>query len=339
MNILLTSTGRRTYLVEYFKQALDGDGKVFAANSSFTYALSCADNYTITPLIYSEEYIPFLRDYCVKNNITVIVSLFDIDLPILAANKELFLSKGIEVVISSPEVINICNDKWLAYNFLLEHNISTPKTFISKERAITSLESADLKFPVILKPRWGMGSIGIYKAENFNELHVFYDKIQKEILSSYLKYESEKLINSAVMIQQCISGKEFGIEVINDFNAEYVNTLSKLKLAMRSGETDQAVTVNEPALSAIGERISSSLKHIANLDVDCLEEDGKYYVLEMNARFGGQYPFSHLAGANLPLQIIEWCRGKETNIDYVSVKYDVLCAKDISPVVIYNEKQ
>ena len=33
MNILFTSVGRRTYLVEYFKNALKNDGKVYVANS------------------------------------------------------------------------------------------------------------------------------------------------------------------------------------------------------------------------------------------------------------------------------------------------------------------
>lgn len=39
MNILLTSAGRRTYLVEYFKKALGGQGKVYASNSIDTYTL------------------------------------------------------------------------------------------------------------------------------------------------------------------------------------------------------------------------------------------------------------------------------------------------------------
>ena len=32
MNILLTSVGRRSYLVHYFQQALEGRGKVISAN-------------------------------------------------------------------------------------------------------------------------------------------------------------------------------------------------------------------------------------------------------------------------------------------------------------------
>ncbi|MCD9470815.1 ATP-grasp domain-containing protein [Photobacterium phosphoreum] len=334
MNILLTSTGRRTYLVEYFKQALNSDGKVFAANSNFTYSLSQADDYVLTPLIYSDEYIPFLLDYCIKNKIDVIISLFDIDLPILSKNIDLFKNNGIRVVISSSEVIDICNDKWLTYQFLIDNKINTPKTFIDKELAIKEIKLGKLEYPVILKPRWGMGSIGIYKADNINELEVFYNKIKNEILNSYLKYESEESIGSSILIQQCIKGKEYGIEVINDLDTNYVNTLCKIKLAMRSGETDQAMTVNDQSLTAIGEKLSKTLGHIANLDVDCLEENDEFYVLEMNARFGGQYPFSHLAGANLPLQIIEWCKGEKTNLDNVVIVYDVLCSKDIVPVII-----
>jgi carbamoyl-phosphate synthase large subunit len=187
MNILLTSTGRRTYLVEYFKDALRGKGKVFAANSEYTYALSQADECVITPLIYSEEYIPYILDYCKANDINVVISLFDIDLPILSKNKKLFEVHNIKLIISDTDVIDICNDKWLTFNFLLENNIATPLTFIDKVQAVVALDSGALNYPVIMKPRWGMGSIGIYKADNLEELEVFYRKISNEIKNSYLK--------------------------------------------------------------------------------------------------------------------------------------------------------
>ena len=52
VNILLTSVGRRGYLVKYFKEVLGTDGEVHAANSTrlcpaFTYA----DQTVVTPLI------------------------------------------------------------------------------------------------------------------------------------------------------------------------------------------------------------------------------------------------------------------------------------------------
>lgn len=57
MNILLTSVGRRTYMVNYFKEALQGKGLVHAANSVETYAMKIADQSVLTPLIYDGNYI------------------------------------------------------------------------------------------------------------------------------------------------------------------------------------------------------------------------------------------------------------------------------------------
>ena len=77
-------------MVEYFKQALNGKGKVFAANSILTYTLKQADDYVLTPNIYDDCYISFLLSYCKEKDISAIISLFDIDLPVLAKNKEFF---------------------------------------------------------------------------------------------------------------------------------------------------------------------------------------------------------------------------------------------------------
>lgn len=335
MNILLTSVGRRTYLVNYFKEAIiDIPGKVYAANSIETYALKQADGYTLTPGIYTDNYIDYLISYCQENNITIIISLFDIDLPVLSRNKEKFRENGIEIIISSPDVIDICNDKWATYEFLKNNEIKTPATFISINDALQEVKNKKIEFPLIIKPRWGMGSIAIYKADNVEELYLFYKKVIRDIQNSYLKYESAIDLEKSILIQEFIPGQEYGLEIINDLKNNYVTTLCKKKLAMRSGETDLAVTINNSELEKIGKKIANKLKHISILDTDCLEKNGQYYILEMNARFGGQYPFSHLAGANLPKQIINWILGASTDMKNLSIQNNVLCSKDIIPVII-----
>jgi carbamoyl-phosphate synthase large subunit len=129
-----------------------------------------------------------------------------------------------------------------------------------------------------------------------------------------------------------IESVEYSIEVINNLSTNYVTTFCKKKLAMRSGETDQAITIENDKLSEIGKTLSTTLRHIAVLDSDCLEKDGDFYVLELNARFGGQYPFSHLAGANIPKQIVNWSNGLATDKGLTTINAGVLCSKDIKPV-------
>lgn len=334
MNILLTSAGRRTYMIKYFKHALNGTGKVFASNSILTYTLEQADEYVLTPNIYDDSYISFLIDFCKRKEITAIISLFDIDLPVLAKHKGLFEQEGIKLVVSDYNVTQICNDKWLSYEFLTQIGIKQTPSFISLDDAKTSLKKGVVTFPLYIKPRWGMGSIGIYKVESEDELDVLYNKLHREIFNTYLKFESSVDIDSCIIIQQAIKGQEYGIEVLNDLNGNYVTTFAKKKIAMRSGETDIAETVDTTLFKSIGIKISENLNHIANLDVDCFVTDnGDIYVLEMNCRFGGQYPFTHNSGVNIPLQIIKWLNGELTDSSITTQKNGVRSCKELIPVI------
>lgn len=330
MNILLTSVGRRGYLVEYFKEALNGSGKVHVSNSnSISPAFKYADKHVVTPLIYDKGYIDFLLKYCIKNKIKLVISLFDIDLYVLAVNKKRFEEKGILIVVSNSDFIKVCNDKWLTYKYLINNNISTPRTFLSVEKAVSEIEKGELKYPLIVKPRWGMGSLEIYTADNKDELLLFYEKIKRNIKKSYLKYESYEDINNSVIIQEKIIGQEYGADIINDLKGEYKNSIIRKKIAMRAGETDIAEIIENEVIKDITKKIAVCSKHIGILDVDILCEGNIYYVLEMNARFGGGYPFSHLAGVNLPLAIINWTQDIEFDNGILQAIPGIKCQKDI----------
>lgn len=335
MNILLTSAGRRTYMIEYFKNALNGNGLVFAANSKLTYSLKKADDYILTPDIYDKNYIIFLIDYCIEKKINAIISLFDIDLPILSKNRKVFEDMGIKLIVSQEQTISICNDKWKTYQFLCSLGLKQSKTYISIEKCRNDLEEGKIAFPLIIKPRWGMGSIGIYEVETFEEIDVLYKKLLKYIFNTYLCFESRQDINACIVIQQKIAGKEYGLDILNDLNGNYVTTIAKQKLEMRAGETDIAQYVeNTPFLDA-SIAISQSLKHIGNLDVDCfITESKEICVLEMNCRFGGLYPFSHLSGVDFPAQIVRWLDNLPTDEKLIIPQYNIIACKELLPVIL-----
>lgn len=331
MNILLTSAGRRTYLVKYFQEALNGEGKIFASNSIFTPTLAVADGYVLTPQIYDNSYIDFLIKFCKTNDIQAIISLFDIDLPVLASNRSIFESEGITLIVSNDEFIRNCNDKYLTYNFFVKNNIPTIKTYINLSLAKKDLIDGVIKYPLVVKPRFGMGSIGVFIADNETELDCFYNKCLSKIKNSYLKYESATKIDECVLIQQFINAQEYGLDIINDLKCNYINTVCKIKVAMRAGETDIAETVNFPILKEYGRKIALASHHIANLDCDVLiTDDGAPYFLELNGRFGGGYPFSHAAGINLPKAIIAWLKGLDGSQYVKNEKIGVRSYKELN---------
>lgn len=325
-NILFTCAGRRTYLLKYFKEQLNGEGLIVGADMQLSApALSAADVKEQVPAVYDENYIDCILEICKRHHINAIICLNDLELPILAANKARFDAVGVLPIVSRQEVIDICFDKYLTAQYVESIGLKTPKTFINLEEAKNALSKGDLKFPLVLKPRWGSGSIGIEVVNDMDELDEVYTMLLKKVKKSILATASRG--NEYILIQQKIDGQEYGMDVMNDFNGSNRGVSVKKKLAMRAGETDKAQTVDNAEIRAIGRALGENLKHIGNLDVDVFEKDGKFYVLELNPRFGGGFPFSYEAGVNLPLAIIEWLKGNDIDDSMLIPSYGKTFAK------------
>lgn len=329
MNVMLTSVGRRAYMVKYFKEVLGEGGKVYVCNSDDkSIAFKYADEKVISPLIYDENYIPFLLDYCRRNSIDILISLFDIDLLMLAKHKNQFEEIGTKVIVSDPQIVEICNDKWKTYQFLINNGFCAPASYLSINQVIQKIAAGELNYPIVVKPRFGCGSISVAIAYDEEDLFYLTKKANKEITTSYLKYESA-VTEEKVIYQECLKGQEYGADIINDLNGVTQNVIVRKKIAMRSGETDIAELVDEPAIKDTLFKLGSVTKHISNMDCDVFLVDGKPYILEMNARFGGGYPFSHMGGCNLPQAIVNWVKGKEVSKDMISSRTGITGFKEI----------
>lgn len=331
MNILLTSVGRRAYMVKYFKDALGGSGEVHVCNSDDrTVAFHYADHSAISPLIYDEGYVPFLLDYCKTHRIDVLLSLFDIDLLVLARNKARFAEIGTRVIVSDPETVEICNDKWKTYLFLCEHGFNVPKTYLSLPQVLLALDRGEISYPIIVKPRFGCGSIAMSVAEDEMALLYYFRRNTRTIGRSYLKYESAAVPDDEQIIyQECLCGEEHGVDIIHDLEGRAQSVIVKRKIAMRAGETDISEIVCEGAITETCERLGALLHHPGNMDCDVFLVDGKPYVLEMNARFGGGYPFSQMGGCDLPRAIVSWCEGRPVDPDMLKARVGVRGYKEL----------
>ena len=320
MNVMLTSVGRRAYMVKFFKEAIGNSGLVHVSNSDDkTVAFHYADKSVITPLIYDDSYIPFLLDYCKTNQIDILLSLFDIDLPVLAKNKEKFEKIGTRLIVSSSEIIDVCNDKWKTYQFLTQNGFKPPKSYISLQKVLLALDRGELKYPIIVKPRFGCGSIAMSVAEDEMALLYYFRRNTRTIGKSYLKYESSHVHDDEKIIyQECLAGQEYGADIINDLDGNTRNIITKKKIAMRAGETDIAELADVPEITSELKKLGQLTRHIGNMDCDVFMVNGEPYILEMNARFGGGYPFSHMGGCNLPKAIVEWASGNDIDNSLLS---------------------
>ena len=75
MNILFTCAGRRTYLLNYFKENLsEGDAIVAADKQLSAPALQVADVKLQVPEVYDSHYVGILLEICKQYQIDVLIS-------------------------------------------------------------------------------------------------------------------------------------------------------------------------------------------------------------------------------------------------------------------------
>ena len=328
MNILFTCAGRRTYLLKYFKENMaEGDNVVATDMQLSAPALQAADVKLQVPAVYDPEYVNITLNICKEQKIDALISLNDLELPILAENKAKFEALGVKVIVSDPQVIDIAFDKYKTAQWVESLGLVAPKTYVRLADVKEALAKGEIEFPLFMKPRWGSGSIGLESIADMEELHIYYNLLMKKIKKTILATAS--VGDEYIMIQEKLTGSEFGLDIMNDLNGKNVAVSVKQKLAMRAGETDKAVTVDLPEVREMGKKIGEALGHIGNLDVDIMQRaDGAYCVLELNPRFGGGYPFSYEAGVNMPKAIIQWVKGEEVDPAILQPEYGKMFAKN-----------
>jgi len=328
LNILLTGAGRRCQLIESFRLALNGRGNIFACDSSpDAPALRAADRWFIVPPVDHPDFIEKLFDICRDEHVQLLVPTFEPELPLLAEQRSRFQQAGTFVLISAPQVIETCYDKLATNRFLKKCGLPVLKTYPTIEAAFEALNRQEINFPLDIKPQWGFGSTDMEYPEDREELDLAYRLIKKRLARTFQVGISARDSASSLLIQEYLNGMEYGLDIINDFQGQYVCTVSKRKLRMRAGQTDRAITVKDWRLEALGAVIGKSLGHIGILDCDLIEVSGNLFVLDLNPRLGGGYPFSHLGGANILAALIAWADQTEPDPRWFDYEPGILSAR------------
>lgn len=282
-NILILSAGTRNKIVQYFKRNLENRGLVIATDcSTLAPAIYDADKYFIVPPMVEEGYLDRIIEICREEKISGVLSLIDPELSLIAANKDRFEAVGTRVVGSAYELCELSLDKFQMFHWLSAHGYNCAKSYMSKEKFLEDLSNGDISFPVFVKPAKGSASIAISKVDDM------------DILDTLLAHDDGNL-----MIQELLSGQEIGADVYIDMiSGEVVSIFTKKKLKMRAGETDKAVSFKDERLFDLIEKFVSEAGFRGQIDIDIFDVDGKYYISEVNPRFGGGYPHAYECGCN-----------------------------------------
>lgn len=328
MNVLLSCAGRRRDIVRAFKAALRPGEMVMACDSS-PHAPSFQDveRSFVVPPVTAPGYTDALLQICERNDVGLIVPALEPELPKLAAERARFLAVGATPVVSASETVAICYDKVRAAKLLTSCGVASPAMFFSPAECREALERGAMSFPLVVKPRWGVSSIGTYFPEDYEELEFSWRLAQRQVARSILAEASAADPERCVLIQEKLDGVEYGLDVINDLEGNYVCTFARQKLRMRAGQTDQALTVRDERFEAFGRLIGQRLGHLGMLDCDVFLTKRGLSVLDLNPRLGGGYSFAHAAGADYPSALVAWARGEVPDPRCFTMAPDVVASR------------
>ena len=322
ISILFTCIGRRVSLLNSFRRA----ARKLKVNASFfgtdTTALSsalqlCDKRFLVKPITHA-GYIKQLLTIVKTNRVKLLVPTVDLDLKLLAQNKPKFAAMGCCVLVSTPEVVDICQDKRKTYSFLIKNGFDTPVTMSIR----AALSKKKLNWPCFLKPWDGYASRGNAAVNNRKELLFFAGRIPNCI------------------VQEFIKGTEHTCDVYVDFSLKVRCVVPRKRIEVRAGEVSKSQVVKHPAIMREAARLVEKLgagPGVITLQL-FLTGDDKVKFIEINPRFGGGVPLSIKAGANFPKWILQELLASKVNIRFDGFKDNLVMLRYDGEVWIENFK-
>lgn len=321
MNILITSAGKRVSLVKAFQKELKDlipDSKVMTTDCNINLSAAChiSDKAIELPLITADNYINLLLEACLSNSIKLVIPTIDTELLLLAENSELFFESGIKIVISSEKFIKICRDKRKMSCFFKQNAIKVAKEFSKK----------DYNLPLFIKPINGSRSIDTFVIKKQAELTDYHFKKENLIFLEYLDHDEYE---------------EFTCDLYYDKNSDLKCVVPRKRIEVRDGEVNKGITQK----NSLVHFIKTNLNHIDGA-IGCLtaqlfkhKKNNSIYGIEINARFGGGFPLSYLAGANYAKWLIKEYLFNETPDYYDQWEDRLLMLRYDNEVLVRNYEE
>jgi len=294
-NLLLLSSSNHVQLVNSFNDAynrLNLKGKVYTADIQKICASSMVSNKHFTvPRSDSREFFPTLEKLIKENDIDIVLSTRDEELELLSKNKNFFDDLNCFLLISDENSVLLCRNKYKLNKFFSKNGIPHPKSYLYEEIK----NNENIKYPILCKPIFGKGGIGIFLANNINEI-----EIQVKNSSDYL-------------FQEYIEGIEYTIDALNDLEGNVLSLIPRKRVLVKGGESILSITEKNETLLNYAKIISEKIGFIGHINIQCIMKEKIPYFIEINPRFGGASNLAFKAGMDSPYKIMQMLNGEKVS--------------------------
>lgn len=328
---MIASAGRRAHIVGWFREALARigiPGEVISMEfRSTTASFAVADRAVVMPAYNSEDYPAAMHAWFDLERPDLFLSLNDYENEVLSAGlADELRVYGCRVAGLASGGQTAVSDKFSMARALRAHGVGTAVTYLATEsHRLAQQGPPDRKF--VVKHRFGSGSTGLAFVRAADLVDVVADSARTALNRFGLPAPGDL---NHVIIQERLEGTEYGADGVFsvDGHARFLGVLARRKVQMRSGGTEVATSVDPSPFRHLAARIGSLISPSGLIDLDIIETgDGGLHVIDINPRFGGGYPFVHLAGADVPAVLLQSAAGLELNLSLLTYEAGVTSAR------------
>lgn len=280
--VLVTSAGAGpgVAVIKALKRQNQLPLNVVAADMDPTAAgLFLADDRVLLPAIKSPSFEPAIQNVIKQKHVDYVIPILDTETPFFAAHRDVYrLAMGVHILVSPSESIRIANDKLASHDLCIQNNIPTPRLYSRAE-----IDSLTLNYPLLVKPRFGVGSTGI------------------KIVTTERMMTNEIPIDEDSLVFEFLNGPEYSVDTISDFSGRCLAAAPRQRLLVKAGQSIKGRTVKDPALTANSVRAAEVFGLEGPGCVQWIVVDGTAFFVEMNPRYGTGVSLSIAAGLNMPL--------------------------------------
>ena len=260
--ILTEASGSLTagYLIKSVREA----GHVCVASDIDPHCFGrvLADEFVLMPRAGDPELWQKIERLLVETRIDVVIPSLDETL-LGWSERSVSLRErlGVQVVLSDPETVAICQDKWRTYEFFVANAVPTAATSLSQD------------YPLV-KPRFGRGGSGVRVA-------------------------TQPVDMTGMLSQELLSGVEYTVDVFCDRDAEPVYVVPRRRMDVRQGKSTGGVVEQNESISGWVREVCRRLRFVGPVNLQCFVlPDGSVRFVEMNPRIAGGMALGFAATEN-----------------------------------------
>lgn len=259
-----------------------------------------------------EKTLEALLEVLRKDKYDVVIPMTDFSATLLSKNKKK-LEEYAHMAVNEWEIFKNASDKENTMRICMENNIPCPYT-LENINCIEDILKSDIKYPFIIKPHVGYGSIGFHCIYNENELKKVFNKtkescgdmlVQEYIPQTDIQYKCEVFIDQEGKVKSA---------VVFDKTRWY---------PIDGGSTCCSATVNRPDIVESSVKLLQAMGWRGYGDVDLIQDprDKVAKVMEVNPRITASVKVCFAAGVDFARQIIELETGRKVT-EYETYKID-----------------